>query len=35
MVLFGWIEPLLGVMMAYAPLIAAVLWLEGGTPSVA
>jgi Fuc2NAc and GlcNAc transferase len=33
LVLFGWIEPLVGVMMAYAPLAAAVLWLEGGTPS--
>jgi Fuc2NAc and GlcNAc transferase len=32
-VLLGWIDPLVGVVVAYAPLAAAVLWLEGGTPS--
>ncbi len=34
-VLFGWIEPLLGVLLAYAPLAAGVLWLEGETASAA
>jgi Fuc2NAc and GlcNAc transferase len=34
-VLSGRIEGLLGVMLAYAPLAAGVLWLEGGTPSAA
>jgi Fuc2NAc and GlcNAc transferase len=35
LVLLGWMEPLLGVLLAYAPLAAGVLWLQAGTASAA